>query len=59
MGKTKFRYFISYGLALHFKSKLIRAINSSIYYSLSFDENLNSVHQRCQMNLNVIFWNES
>ena len=43
MGKTKSRYMILYGLAPHFKSRLRKAINSSIYYSLSFDESLNSV----------------
>ena len=58
MGKTKCRYIILYGLAPHFKSKLREAINSSIY-SLSFDENLNSFQQKCQMDLNVRFWNES
>ena len=60
MGKmTKCRYIILYGLAPHFKSKLREAINSSIYYSLSFDESLNSVQQKCQMDLNVRFWIES
>ena len=59
MGKTKCRYIILYGLAPRFKSKLREAINLSIYYSLSFDENLNFVQQKCQMNLNVRFWNES
>ena len=59
MGKTKCRYIILYGLAPHFKSKLREAINSSIYYSLSFDESLNSVQQKCQMDFNVRFWNES
>ena len=35
------------------------AFNSSIYYSLSFDESLNSVEQKCQMDVNVRLWNES
>ena len=58
MGKTKCRYIILYGLAPHFKSKLREAINSSIY-SLLFDENFSSFQQKCQMDLNVRFWNES
>ena len=49
---------ILYGLAPHFKSRLREAINSSIYYSLSFDESLNSVEQKCQLDVNVRFWNE-
>ena len=58
MGKTKSRYMILYGLAPHFKSRLREAINSSIYYSLSFDESLNYVEQKCQIDANVRFWNE-
>ena len=59
VGKTKFRYIIFYGLAPHFKSKLREAINSSVYYSVSLDESLNSVQQKCQIDLNVKFCNES
>ena len=59
MGKTKCRYIILYGLAPHFKGNLREAINSSVYYSLSFNESLDSVQQKCQMNPNVRFWNES
>ena len=55
MGKTKSRYMILYGLAPHFKSRLREAINPSTYYSLSFDESLNSVEQKCQMDVNVRF----
>ena len=55
MGNTRCRYIILYGLALHFRSKLREAINSSIYYSTSFDEILNSIQQKCQIDLNVIF----
>ena len=58
MRKTKSRYMISYGLAPHFKSRLREAVNSSIYYSLSFDESVNSVEQKCQLDVNVRFWNE-
>ena len=58
IGKTKSKYMILYGLAPHFKSRLREAINSSIYYSLSFDESLNSVEQKCQFDVNVRLWNE-
>ena len=58
MGQTKSRYVILYVLAPHFKSRLREAINSSIYYSLSFDESLNYVEQKCQMDVNVRFLNE-
>ena len=58
MGKTKRRYMILYGLAPHLKSRLREAINSSIYYFLYFDESLNSVEQKCQLDVNVRFWNK-
>ena len=58
MGKTKSRYMILNRLAPHFKSILRKAINSSIYYSWSFDESFNSVEQKCQLDVNVRFWNE-
>ena len=39
LGKTKCQYMILYGLA----SKLIKQINDSICYPISFDETLNSI----------------
>ena len=41
---------ILYGLA-----SLIKRINDSIYYSASLDEALNSVIQKCQMDINIIY----
>ena len=58
VGKTKNRYMILYGLPTHVKSRPREEINSSIYYSLSFDESLNSLEQKYQMDVNVRFWNE-
>ena len=58
MGKTKIRYMILYGLAPHFKSRWREGMSSSIYYSLSFDESLNSVEQKCQLDVNVRFRND-
>ena len=44
---------ILYSPALYFKDNLIKRINDSIYNSASFDEALNSVIQKCQMNGNI------
>lgn len=41
------------GPALYFTNNLIKRINDSIYNSVSFDETLNSVIQKCQMNGNI------
>ena len=42
-----------YGLASYYKNELIKRINDSIYCSISFDESLNSVMQKCQMDVNI------
>ena len=56
MGKTKSRYMIIYGLAPYFKKELLKKVNSSLFYSVSFDENFNSELQKCQMDVNVRYW---
>ena len=54
--KTKCRHMILFGLVPYFKNALIKDINNSLYYSLSFDETLNSVVQKCQMDINIRYW---
>ena len=56
MGKIKSRYMIIYGLASYFKKELLKKINSSLFYSVSFDESFNSELQKCQMDINVRYW---
>ena len=46
LGKTKCQYMILYGLSLYYKNELIKIIDD-IYYSLSFDEVVTSVIQKC------------
>lgn len=58
LGKTKCCYMINYGLYSYFKDNLVRTINSSPFYTLSFDESMNSVMQNCQMDVNIKFWDE-
>ena len=56
MGKTKSRYMIIYVLAPYFKKELLKKINFSLFYSVSFDESFNSELQKCQMDINVHYW---
>ena len=56
MGKTKSRYMIICGLAPYFKKELLKKINSSLFYSLSFNESFNSELQKCQIDINVRYW---
>ena len=59
LGKTKCRYMILYRLAPYYKNELIKSINDSIYYSVSFDEALNCVIQKCQMDVNIRHWDST
>ena len=56
MGKTKSRYMVIYGLTPYFKKELLKKINSSLFYSVSFDESFNSELQKCPMDVNVHYW---
>ena len=58
LGKTKRRYMILYGLAPYYKDKLIKQINDSICYIISFDEALSSIVQKCQMDVSVRCWDD-
>ena len=59
LGKTKCAYLMNYGIAPHFKSNLLKSINNSSFYSLSFDESLNNVLQICQMDINIRYLNKA
>ena len=43
LSKTKCGYLINYGLAPYFKDVLLKSINSSEFFVLSYDESLNKV----------------
>ena len=47
---------ILYGLAPYYKDKLNKQINNSICYSISFDEALNSIVLKCQMDIRICYW---
>ena len=55
LGRSKFGYVV-YGIADYFRDELKSAINNSPYFSVSFDESLNSVVQKCQMDIGVRYW---
>ena len=46
LGKTKCAYLMNYVIAPHFKSNLLKSVNNSSFYSLSFNESLDNVLQR-------------
>ena len=58
LGKTKSRYTMLYAIAPEFKKMLFYYVNQSPYFSISYDESLNSELQMCQMDVALRFWNE-
>ena len=56
LSKTKCGYLINYGLAPYFKDVLLKSINSSEFFVLSYDESLNKVLQEDQMDVHFRFW---
>ena len=50
---------ILYGQAPYHKNEFIKRINDSIYYSVSFDEALNSVIHNCQMDVSNRYWDST
>ena len=57
MSKTKVRYLLCYGIAPYFKENLLRDIQRSAMYSVSFDESHNEVLQKQQMDIVIRYWN--
>ena len=50
---------ILYEIAPYCKTKLLGQINSSPQFSLSFDESLNTALQKCQMDVNIRFFDNT
>ena len=57
MGIDKARYLIIYGIFPAFKQKIKCTINDFPWFSISFDESLNRNLQKCQMDVNLRYWN--
>ena len=49
---------VIYGIYPAFKQKLKSMIDNSPWYSVSFDESLNKNQQKCQMDVNLRYWND-
>ena len=56
MKKDKARYMTVYGLYPDIKAKEQTKINASPWFSVSLDESLNSHQQKCQMDVNICYW---
>ena len=58
MSKTKLAYIIVFGIAPYFKTRLVKKVKSSPFYTVLFDESLNEVFQEEQMDVQIRFWDE-
>ena len=56
MHKDKLSYSITYGLGPYFQCELASDVRKSEFYSVAFDESLNKVAQKGQMDQVVKFW---
>jgi hypothetical protein len=59
LGAAKIAYCVVYGLAPYFKSELTDLVSECEFYVVCFDEALNQVAQRGQMDIVVRFWDSS
>lgn len=55
--KDKTAYVVTYGLRPFFQGELVKVIQKCDYFSVSFDESLNKVAQKGQMDIHVRYWN--
>uniref|UniRef100_A0A1B6KAK6 BED-type domain-containing protein n=2 Tax=Graphocephala atropunctata TaxID=36148 RepID=A0A1B6KAK6_9HEMI len=57
--KDKVGYTLAFGIAPFFNKLLIEKLSSSDFITVGFDESLNKVSQKNQMDVNVRFWDSS
>ena len=58
LSKTKCDYYVVFGLIPYFKELLVKDVQLSQFYSLSFDEKLNNNLQEEQMDISFRFWDD-
>jgi hypothetical protein len=58
LGRTKFSYYLTFGLAPYFADLLFRQVKNAPEYVVIFDESLNKVVQKSQMDILVRFWSD-
>lgn len=57
--KDKISYVIMFGIAPFYKAELIDELNSTSFMVVGFDESLNKVTKKQQMDMNVRFWDSN
>ena len=58
LSKTKFAYYIVYGLASYYKEELLQKFKALPAYFIFFDESLNNNLQHEQLDVHIHFWDK-
>ena len=56
LGRGKMMYSIVFGIAPFFKNELMKDVCMCDYFVIGFDESLNKISQKQQMDLNIRYW---
>lgn len=59
LGKDKVGYTICHGIGPYFQEKLLASLSSVPYLVVAFDESLNKVTQREQMDVLIRYWDQT
>jgi hypothetical protein len=59
LSRTKCTYFINFGISPYFKTQLLKDIQASPYFVVSYDESMNRIAQEEQMDIQIRYWNET
>ena len=58
LGRTKVGYVINYGLKKYYYDKMMEKVKSANHFTICFDEALNNISNRKQLDAHVLFFNE-
>ena len=58
LSKTKCGYYLTYGIAPYLKSNITKSILKAPYFTIMFNESLNSVLQSEQMDIQIRYWSD-
>ena len=56
LSKTKCGHYLTYGIAPYLKSSITKSILKAPYFTIMFDESLNSVLQNEQVDIQIRYW---
>ena len=59
MAKTKLSYVNNFGILTHFRTLLLEKLAKSKFYTVCFDESLNEIVQKCQMDFSLRSWDKT